>query len=253
MLPGLAAVGLCLAQSVPIREGRNSVAVRGVPQDVYYYPGGSGGGGRPCVLFAPGDGGWRGFAVTVATQVAGWGYDFFGLDTKSYLESFSRKSKLKEADVMGDIRTLADAIRGKRGVALIGWSEGAGLMTLAAAAPSKDAYTGVITMGLGNENVLGWRLVDTLTYLTKRRPGEPTFFALSYMPRVAPLPLVMIQSSNDEYVGKDEAARLFGAAREPKRFVQVDARNHRFDGAQPEFFRQLRQALEWITGTREKL
>ena len=198
-------------------------------------------------------GGWRGFAITVATQVAGWGYDVYGLDTKAYLESFTGKAALKETEVMTDIRTLAEAVREKRRVALIGWSEGAGLMALAAAAPSKDAYAGLITMGLGDKNVLGWRFADNLTYLTRKPPNEPTFSALSNMSRIAPLPLVMLQSAKDEYVGEAEVNRLFHAAAEPKRFVPVEAQNHRFDGAQPEFFQRLKEALEWTTAARPKL
>ncbi len=81
----LSILGLCMAQSAPWRPGTNSIPVRGVPQAVFYYPGDAGSSERPCILFAPGDGGWRGFATTVATQVAGWGYDVYGLDTKAYL------------------------------------------------------------------------------------------------------------------------------------------------------------------------
>lgn len=241
----LSAVGSCIAQTLPLRPGANSIAVRGVPQSVYYYPGGGGSAERPCVLFAPGDGGWRGFAITVAEQVAGWGYDVYGLDTKHYLESFSGKAALKETDVMTDMRILAEAVCGKRRVVLLGWSEGAGLMTLAAAAASKEAFAGLITMGLGDRNVLAWRFADNLAHLTRKQPNEPVFSALSYLPRIAPLPMVMLQSAKDEYVGRDEANRLFNAASQPKRLVVIDARNHRFEGAHPEFFRQLRQALEW--------
>ncbi len=234
-----------MAQTLPLRPGANSIAVRGVPQAVYSYPGGAGSARRPCVVFAPGDGGWRGFAITVAEQVAAWGYDVYGLDTKHYLESSSGKTPLKEADVMADIRQLAEAACGKRRAVLLGWSEGAGLMTLAAASASKEAFAGLITMGLPDRNVLAWKFSDNLAHLTGRKPSGPAFFAVAYLPRVAPLPVFMLQSSKDEYVGRDEANRLFNAASQPKRFVAVDARNHRFDGAQPEFFRQLRQALEW--------
>jgi pimeloyl-ACP methyl ester carboxylesterase len=251
-LLALSTVGLCMAQSTPLRPGTNSVPVRGVPQAIYYYPGGAGSQERPCVLFAPGDGGWRGFAVALARQVAAWGYDLYGLDTKGYLESFTGKTTLRENDVMTDLQTLADAVRGKRRVALIGWSEGAGLMALAAAAPSKESYAGLITMGLGDKNVLGWRLSDNLTYLTRKQPNEPAFSALSYMPKIAPVPLVMLQSGKDEYVGVDEAKRLFQAAADPKRLVLIEAQNHRFEGAQPEFFRQLREALEWTTAAAAK-
>jgi hypothetical protein len=42
------------------------------------------------------------------------------------------------------------------------------------------------------------------------------------------------------------SAIFLAAAGEPKRFVLVEARNHRFDGNQPEFFRQLRAMIEWV-------
>ncbi len=243
----LCAAGFCAAQGVALRHGKNLIPIRGASAEVYYFPGSSGSMERPCVLFAPGDGGWRGFAVTLAEQVAGWGYDVYGLDTKAYLESFTGKTTLRETDVMADIRKLSDAVRGKRQVILIGWSEGAGLMTLAGADPVKNAYAGLITMGLGDRNVLGWRLVDNLTYITKKHPNEPSFSALSYMPKITPLPLVMLQSSRDEYVGYEEAKRLHNAAGQPKRFFMVEAQNHRFEGAQNEFFRRLKEAVDWMT------
>jgi alpha-beta hydrolase superfamily lysophospholipase len=247
----LCAGAICTAQKPALRTGANAVSIRGVAQAVYFYTGGSGGAERPCVLFAPGDGGWRGFAITLAAQVAAWGYDVYGLDTKEYLTSFTGKTNLKEADVAADMRTLADFVRGKRNVILIGWSEGAGLMVLAAAAPTKAAYAGLITMGLGDTNVLGWRFVDNLTYLTGKTPDEPTFSALSFMPKIAPLPLVMFQAEKDQYVTRDEANRLFGAAVEPKRFVLIPAQNHRFEGAQPEFFRRLKDALLSLTAAQK--
>lgn len=248
----LSVAGLCVAQNAQIRKGKNAIPVRGVQQDVYYIPGSSTDAERPCILFLPGDGGWRGFAITMAEQMAGWGYDVYGLDTKSYLSSFTGKTTLKEEEVIRDIRTVADAVRGKRRVVLMGWSAGVGLVALAASAPSKDAYVGLVAVSLGDTNILGWKFADNLTYLTGKLPDEPTFSALAYMSRIAPLPLAMMQSAEDEYIPRDEANRLFGAAAEPKRFLLVPAKNHRFDGAQPEFFRQLQQAVEWTIASEPK-
>ena len=64
---------------------------------------------------------------------------------------------------------------------------------------------------------------------------------------MAPLPLLMIQSSHDQYVPLDEARRLFETAQEPKRFELVQADNHRFDGNHEEFFDKLRDGLQWVT------
>lgn len=230
--------------------GRNSLVVRGQEQDVYYYPADSGvARPRGKILFAPGDGGWRGFAITVAQTLSSWGYDVYGIDTKRYLTSFTCGSALKERDVPSDVRQIADAT-GPGPVTLLGWSEGAGLMALAAASPEKSKFTGLITMGLGDSNVLGWKFADNITYLTGRQPNEPTFSTLAHVGRISPLPVAMISSTNDEYVSPEEASRLFQTAQQPKRYIIVNARNHRFDGNREGFFRELRGALQWIGESR---
>lgn len=232
--------------------GKNTVAIRGLDQDVYVYPGSGASPNRGEILFAPGDGGWRGFAITVAQNMSWWGYTVYGLDTKRYLESFTGKSTLRESDVMGDFALLARWMRKgqRRRVTLVGWSEGAGLCLLAAAGPqSRDTFNGLVTFGLPESNVLGWRWSDNLSYITRQRPNEPTFSSLVFLPKVAPMPLLMIHSSRDEYVPLEDAKKLFAAAREPKRFVLVKANNHRFDGNQQQFFQELRQGLEWILRT----
>jgi dienelactone hydrolase len=231
-------------------RGANTVTVRGKEVDVYYYPAVGDRLNRK-VLFAPGDGGWRGFAVEVAERMASWGYDVYGLDTKTYLEGFTEKgSRLKETDVMTDFRSLAQWITAdsNESIILVGWSEGAGLTLLASAAPdNRETFEGLVTFGLGRVGILGWRWVDDLTYITKADPHEPKFVATSYMPQIAPKPLLMIQSTHDDYVSADEARALFSAAQEPKRFALLQGRDHKFSGNQDEFFRTLQEGLEWMT------
>ena len=238
--------------SAPAKGGKTPVTVRGQSQDVYVYPA-VGNQSRGKILFAPGDGGWRGLAVTVAETMAGWGYDVYGLDTKRYLESFTTaKSALQDTQVMADMRAVAEAIRrtpADRPV-FVGWSEGAGLGVLAGSPEeNKRVFRGVVAIGLTGETVLGWRWVDNATYVTKRRPDEPAVATSSYLPRIAPLPLLMIHSSGDEYTDVSQAKKLFEAAREPKRFSLVQAQNHRFDGNQDAFFRALREGLDWLLRT----
>ena len=232
--------------------GKNDVVVRGQKQEVYLYPANAQHLGRK-ILFVPGDGGWRGYAVTLAEQMQSWGYDVYGLNTKTYLESFtSGKTHLKETDVAGDFRRIAGWMTGGSGerITLVGWSEGADLCLLAATVnESKSTYTGLATFGLSETGILGWRWSDFTSYITKKDPNEPTFLTTPYLPKVAPLPLLILQSSHDEYVPVDEAKRLFATAREPKRFVLIEAQNHRFDGNHVEFFRSLRDGLEWFNKT----
>lgn len=230
------------------QPGRNAVVVRGQRQDVYYYP--AAGKAKGKVLFAPGDGGWRGFAVAIAQTIAGWGYDVYGLDTKRYLESFTGRSTLKESEVMRDFRQMAEWALGgaNERVLLAGWSEGAGLALLGAAGPDgTKPFSGLIAIGLPEAGVLGWRWTDNVTYVTRTEPNEPHFSTAQHLPKVAPLPLAVIQSSGDEYTALETVRRLFAGAREPKKLVLVEARNHRFDGNREEFFRALRQSFEWIS------
>lgn len=228
--------------------GHNTLALRGQNLDVYYFPA-TGARLNHKVLFAPGDGGWRGWAITLAQQMASWGYDVYGFDTKTYLTSFTGKTPLKETDVMSDFRQIAQWVNkgSNERLTLLGWSEGAGLAVLAAACPeNKRTFNGLITLGLGDENVLAWTWRDNLTYLTKGKPSGPAFHVSGYMSRIAPLPYQMIQASQDEFVSFDEAKQLATAAREPKRISVIQANNHRFDGNVGEFYRTLREGLQWM-------
>ena len=238
------------AAAVP---GTNMVMIRGQKQELHYYPA----KGTPLnhkILFAPGDGGWRGWAVTIGETMATWGYHVYGLDTKTYLDGFTGTTRLTKPDVTNDFREIAEWMTNRSGekVTLVGWSEGAGLCVLGAAGDGNaKIFAGLVAFGLSDENVLGWHWSNNITSLVKK-PTEPTFKAADYMAKIAPLPLLMIQASHDQYTSVDEANRLFALAQEPKRFVLVDGHNHRFDGNRDEFFRRLREGLPWITSFRER-
>ena len=60
------------------------------------------------VIFLPGDGGWRGSAVSMARTISSFGYDVYGFDTKDYLQAFSQNgAKLSQSQLAADMRTLA--------------------------------------------------------------------------------------------------------------------------------------------------
>jgi len=227
---GALALGLWVAPVVaqsPPAPGRNTLTIRGTKQQIHCFQA-KGGRMNRRILYAPGDGGWRGWAIPVAETMATWGYDVCGLDTKAYLKGFTGGTRLTGAEVTNDLRAVADWMTQGSGerVTLVGWSAGAGLGVLAAAEDSgKSAFSGLVVFGLGDEHLTA-----------------------DYLPRVTPLPFYMIQSGHDEYTPLDEANRLFAAARDPKRFVLVPAKNHRFGGSQDEFFRTLREGLRWIDG-----
>lgn len=238
-------------QAQSITPGKNVVYLRGTAQSLYFYPAASGHTTPAAkVLFAPGDGGWRGFALTIAEHMAAAGYDVYALDTKQYLESFTTfGNHLSEVEVMSDFRALGERIGVPPGggIILAGWSEGAGLCLLAASAGSNKAlFSGLVAIGMNDENVLAWRWSDYVTYLTKKPAREPSFASINFLPKVAPLPLVMIQCAGDEYVSETVGRRMFAAAQEPKRFFLLAGQNHKFEGNTAEFFRVLAEGLAWI-------
>jgi type IV secretory pathway VirJ component len=177
------------AASAETQAGRSDLWIRGQRQDLWYLPAAAAAPKHPAkILFLPGDGGWRGFAVTIAETMASWGYDVYGLDTRHYLTSFTGKTHLTEREVMNDIRAVAESIAQKEErVLLAGWSEGAGLSLLAASLPeNRKNFLGLAAIGLAESSVLGWKLADNITYITKADPDEPRFPSLPYLPHVAP-------------------------------------------------------------------
>ncbi len=65
------------------------------------------------------------------------------------------------------------------------------------------------------------------------------------------IPLLLAAgSAQDEYVTLDESRRLFERARQPKRWVVINGRNHRYEGKEDELFSQLEETLKWETWPR---
>lgn len=231
--------------------GKNAPVVRGKAQAVYFLPGALAAHpeSNPIVFYACGDGGWRGMAITMAETLASWGYDTFAFDSKVYLESFTGATTLKEREVNADFRSLMQWAQGQRPrpVILIGWSEGAGLALLGVAGPAnRDLLQGFIAIGLPERNLLAWHWYDATTWITRKDPNEPMFASGPYMRQIAPVPLFMLNSSQDDFQSRDTYQKLFQLAGDPKHTVTVEARNHRFDGNHAGFFNALREGLRWI-------
>lgn len=230
--------------------GKNALVIRGQQQDVYFYPAQGGVKDAQKVLFLCGDGGWQGFTLDIAAAMSKAGYDVYGFDTKRYLESFTTDAgTLKEQDVQRDLGEVAKWMqtRWRERITLVGWSTGAGFAVLAAASPENQAlFNGVVTFGLSNAAELGWRLRDDVTYITGADPDEPMFRTHDYIPKVAPLPLCMIQSTGDQFIKQEEADGLFAAAQQPKLYKAVEAKNHAFDGNAEGLFQSLREGLAWV-------
>ena len=207
-------------------------------------------GGDPVVVTS-GDGGWIHLGVHVAEALAAHGYFIVGFDARAYLRSFTTsEATLRPEDVPADYRVLSQ-YASQRGAGrkpiLIGVSEGAGLSVLAAADnQTKELMAGVIALGLPDANELGWRMKDSLIYLTHGVPKEPLFSAADVVSKVTPIPLAEIHSSRDEFVPVEEARRILDKANAPKTSWVVPASNHRFSDNLGEFDRRLLEAIGWV-------
>lgn len=209
------------------------------------------------VILSSGDGGWIHLAPHVAELLAQCGFRVIGFDARAYLSSFtSNAGTLQPDDVVDDYLTLIKYASGNGGrlPVLIGVSEGAGLSVLAGTGKStKPLIEGVIGVGLGDMNELGWRWTDSTIYLTHHLPHEPLFSVLSMVNRLAPVPLALIHSLHDEYAPASDADRIVHAASGPARLWSINASNHRFSGNMAEFDRRLIEAIEWVSAQHQPL
>jgi pimeloyl-ACP methyl ester carboxylesterase len=231
-----------------------TVRLSGKPQTVYVY--------RPdhaisVVILSSGDLGWAGLVVDVAEFLKSQQVAVLGLDAKAYLESFtSGKSAVSPEQIPGDYEVLAREAARLLGTGsppvLVGVSEGAGLSVVAAARTDRrDAFSGVVGLGLPDSVELGWRAWrDWTIWITKGSPDEPHLSVMDCIAKVTPTPLAIIQSSTDEFVPLETAKALFATARDPKRIFFIDAANHRFSDKRPEVYARLQEALEWIARER---
>jgi pimeloyl-ACP methyl ester carboxylesterase len=222
---------------VPVRDHVQSVHLYGVTN------------AQPVIVLS-GDGGWIHLGPHVAELLAAHGYFVVGFDVRAYLSSFTTTtSTLRSDDEPSDLRALSDYAKrfSHTKPILIGISEGAGLSVLAAADPAtQQSIAGVIGIGLPDRNELGWRLRDSIIYLTHGVPNEPTFSASALVGKVSPWPLALLHSSHDEYAPLADVQRMIGLGGEPKRLWVVPASDHRFSDNLAAFDQSLLEAIDWV-------
>ena len=227
-------------------QSQTGMSIRGKLQQLVLY----GTRGNPPIVLSSGDLGWAGLVTHVAEFLSGRGYFIVGVNSKAYLESFTTKtSALNPRDVPQDFQALIDFARQGSSTKplLAGVSEGAGLSVLAANAASvKAGISGILALGLPDQNELGWKWRDSTIWITKRAPNEPSFMVEDIIQRVSPIPLAEIHSSHDEFLSLEQAKAMFSRASEPKRMWVVEAANHRFSNNRDELDLRMLEALRWI-------
>lgn len=230
-----------------------SVVVRGHGFMVHFYrPQGD----KPATpaIYACGDGGWRGLAPRTAQQLAHLGFAVAGIDSKVYLREFSSpQNPLSIKQLAHDYADVAVALRRyakvdpATPVYVYGWSLGAGFaIAVGSDEQTRGNWAGIVSIGLPKQNQLVSGLGANHANLHAEGNALYGFRSEDVMGRIAPVPLVMIQSTSDTASPQKVGNALFATARDPKKYVLIKASNHRFSGAREDFYAALENAVTWM-------
>jgi alpha-beta hydrolase superfamily lysophospholipase len=241
-----------------VTEDRD-VAVRGQQFIVHFYRRQSDERGDKAsipAIYACGDGGWRGLAPRTAMQLAHMGFAVAGIDSKVYLREFSSVSTpLTTVQLARDYADVAAALRAfakvdaATPVYVYGWSLGAGFaIAVGADEQTRSNWAGIISIGLPKQNQLVSGVGANHANLKNEANAVYGFRSEDLLPRIAPVPLVMIQSTSDTASPQRVGNALFASAGSPKKYVLINASNHRFSGAREEFYAALGNAVTWMRG-----
>jgi hypothetical protein len=132
-------------------------------------------------------------------------------------------------------------------VYVYGWSLGAGFaIAVGSDAETRANWAGIVSIGLPKQNQLVSGLGANHANLHVEGNALYGFRSEVLLPRIAPVPLVMIQSTSDTASPQKVGNALFASAGNPKKYVLIRASNHRFSGARDEFYSALGNAVTWI-------
>ena len=206
---------------------------------------------QPLVMFTSGDGGWSPFCADMAAHIAATGKTVVGFDVKGYLTTFAPSQKpVTPEELRRDYADLIRAALSKPGVdtnasiTLAGWSLGAGYSVLIGSDDGlKNRVERVVAISLPRYNELAWKPTDALIYITHGTPHEKLFQAQDYLKQLGPVPLVMLNATDDDTSPLPDAQTLFHQAVGPRRFFTVRAKGHHFEGGEKEFYDDLDQSL----------
>jgi dienelactone hydrolase len=206
---------------------------------------------QPLVFFTSGDGGWSPFCADVAAHIAATGKTVVGFDSKDYLVSFASSQRPIAANELArDYAEMLRAAEMQPGVdpkvrpVLAGWSLGAGYSVFVAADPTVAAQIDrVVAISLPVYNELAWKPSDALIYITHGTPREKVFDARKFVTKLDPVPIVILNATDDDTSPSSESQSLFDLATSPKHLYLVKASGHHFEGGEAEFYRDLDEGL----------
>lgn len=210
------------------------------------------------VLYASGDGGWFGTAIDMWRLLSRDGVIAAGFSARAFLKlDRPHGQPLDPARLAGEYRDVVTRLRdvlrlpADAPVILAGWSRGAAFSVLAAAErQTVPALAGVIAIGLAGDEDLAIdgpadESDDGDTAAPSVAATARAFDPYQQITRV-PVPVAVIQATHDDYFPAAAARARFGPDRSDRRFLAVEAKNHRFAGGTAAFDAALHEAVQWV-------
>ena len=212
---------------------------------------------RRLLMYATGDGGWRGKDLDTYRKLISWGYPTVGFSSPDYLNHLADGSETttptRLARDFGAIIDFARAslmLSSETPVILVGVSRGAGLAVVAAGQGAlRGELAGVVAVALTKEEEHVRRLRRILVNPAQSRERTPVMIeTYEYLPRLGAEPVSVIQSTHDSYLPADAARVLFGPDTERRQFHAIEARDHSFGEARATMYDAIHASLIWIEG-----
>ncbi len=211
------------------------------------------------ILYATGDGGWLGLGSDIFNWLASWNYPVAGFSARGYVHHlgyFSDNETTTPRLLVRDYESIIAFAEKELGlpqstrIILVGLSRGAGLSVVAAGEGGLDQrLAGLLAIALTKEeeHVLHRARRTRSANAPPRRP-RVMIETYSYLRRVAPFPVMVLQSAHDGYLPADEARKLFGPDTELRKLRAVEATNHSFHDGCRTLYQYAEDALKWIVG-----
>lgn len=248
-----AALLLLVVSASPSSIADRKIVLNGHPLRLHFSRGESG-PARPLLVYATGDGGWHRKDVAFYRHLIALGYPTVGFDAHDYVTHLGQGDSTTPARLAADYERIIQAAKESMQlpagypVVLVGVSRGAGLSVVAAGQHGlRPSIAGVLAVALTKEEEyvkilrrLGWR---------SRPSAVPEMVQVyEYLPRLAGMPIAVVQSTRDNYLPAAAARALFGPDTPHRWFQPIEARNHSFGGARPQLYEATGRSLTWIDG-----
>jgi hypothetical protein len=175
-----------------------------------------------------------------------------GFSARFYLSHLHNgRSQESPDDLATDYATIADAalvalhLPPRTPLLLAGKSRGADLAVVAASDASlRPRVVGILAVALTAEE----EYVSPLAGQPLPHPDMVHPYQL--LQSLTTIPVIVIQSTTDQYLAAADARRLFGPDTADRRFRPITASDHSFDGALDVLYDEVARGLEWLATRR---